>query len=85
MMLMPSCREVSRAVASGELERAGFWKRLGLRLHLAMCRHCRRYSRQLRAIGQTARELFAETPADEATVDRLRQAILRGHKADADG
>jgi len=78
MMGMPTCREVSRAVASGELERAGFWEGLGLRLHLLMCRHCRRYARQLRAIGQAARDLVAQAPAEQATVDRLRDAILRG-------
>lgn len=85
MMMMPSCREISRVVASGELEQAGFWKGLGMRLHLSMCRHCRRYSKQLHAIGRTAQELFGETPADKATVDRLREAILRDRQADADG
>jgi len=83
MMMMPSCREVSRAVASGELEQSGLWKRLGARLHLLMCRHCRRYARQIRAIGEATRELFKETAAaDHATVDRLRKAILRGHGTD---
>lgn len=82
--MMPTCREVSRAVASGELERAGFWTRLGVRVHLLMCRQCRRYSKQLGAIGQTAREVFREAPADQASVDRLRETILRARKTDAD-
>lgn len=77
---MLTCREVSRAVAADELERAGYWKRFGVRFHLLMCRRCRRYSEQLRAIGRTARELFREAPADQATVDRLREAILRRGK-----
>jgi predicted anti-sigma-YlaC factor YlaD len=81
---MPTCREVSRAVATDELERAGLWQRLGVRFHLLMCRHCRRYSEQLRAIGQATRELFREEPAEQATVERLREAIRRGRKADAD-
>ncbi|HSL83294.1 MAG TPA: anti-sigma factor [Thermoanaerobaculia bacterium] len=77
---MLTCREVSRAVAADELERAGFWKRLGVSFHLLMCRHCRRYSDQLGAIGRTARELFREVPPDPAAVDRLREAILRRGK-----
>lgn len=76
---MLTCREVSQAVAADELERAGLWKRFGVRLHLLMCRRCRRYSLQLRAIGQTAREHFREAPSDHATIDRLRNAI---HRAD---
>jgi hypothetical protein len=43
-----------------------------------MCRHCRRYARQIRAIGEAARALFDPAGADQAVIDRLRDAILRG-------
>lgn len=77
---MLSCREVTRAVATGEWEEAAPGRRLQIRLHLLMCRHCRRYTAQIRAIGQAARELFREAPDEEAAVDRLRNALLRGGK-----
>jgi predicted anti-sigma-YlaC factor YlaD len=70
-----TCREVSRAVAADELERAGLWQRLGVRLHLLMCRHCRRYAAQLRAIGETARELFRGETEDRGRIERLRRAV----------
>ena len=82
---MLTCREVSRAVAADELERAGLWQRLGVRLHLLMCRHCRRYAAQLRAIGETTRELFRGETEDRGRIERLRQVILQaGPPGDGD-
>jgi hypothetical protein len=80
-----TCREVSRAVAADELERAGLWQRLGVRLHLLMCGHCRRYAAQLRAIGETTRELFRGETEDRGRIERLRQVILQaGPPGDGD-
>jgi anti-sigma factor ChrR (cupin superfamily) len=73
MSLMPSCREVSTAVASGDLSRRPWGERLMMRLHLMMCRHCRRYAAQLAAIGAAARRVLkGEPPPSEA----LEQSIL---------
>jgi len=72
-----TCREISRAVASDELEGAGYWKRLGVRLHLLMCRHCRRYAAQMRAIGGAARRLVGAEAEDPARIERLCDAVLR--------
>jgi hypothetical protein len=46
--LFPSCSEAARRVS--ELQEAPLSgpARLGLRLHLAVCMHCRRYARQIR-------------------------------------
>ena len=52
---MPSCREIARMVASDELTDAGWVRRLSVRFHLLMCRHCTRYAAELRAIGASAR------------------------------
>jgi hypothetical protein len=75
MMGMPSCREVARRISTGELEEALPMGRLGVRLHLLMCRHCRRYAGQLRAIGRVARELLARPTGEEASLERLRRAL----------
>jgi predicted anti-sigma-YlaC factor YlaD len=76
MMGMPSCREVARAVASGELEEAAPLRRVAVRLHLLMCRHCRRYSRQIRALGLAAREALARPSGERESLERLRRALL---------
>lgn len=76
MMGLPSCCEVSRAVASGVLDDAPVHRRLAVRLHLLMCRHCRRYARQIRAIGRAARELSAGPQGDDESLQRLRRSLL---------
>ncbi len=70
---MMSCQETTRAIAS-ELADAGWRQRLSVRLHLLMCRHCRRYAAQLSAIGAAARQVFGEEPSPP---DDLEGAILK--------
>lgn len=73
---MLTCKQVSKEIASEELDAA--WKRrLGVRSHLLMCRHCRGYAAQLRVIGAAARELFGRRQEeDQITLRRLERAIL---------
>ena len=59
-----SCREVTRKLASDELCGAGPWTRASVRIHLLMCRHCRRYARQLRNMRHAARTLWADDVED---------------------
>ena len=73
---MLTCKEFSRALASDDLESAPWARRLGVRFHLLMCRHCRRYRAQLQAIGATARRKFGGQSADEETLERLQKSIL---------
>ena len=47
VMGMPSCLEVTKAVSSGELEKLSFFKKMLVRMHLAMCKVCSSYVRQL--------------------------------------
>lgn len=72
MRLMgPGCEEVARRLASEDgTERTG----LGVRLHLMMCRHCRRYRDQLRQIREAARAMF--TNDRDAGVNKVRDRIL---------
>ncbi|MGB3565088.1 MAG: hypothetical protein WBH85_15205 [Thermoanaerobaculia bacterium] len=85
---MPTCREVSRSIAADELPAAGWRRRLSTKLHLLMCRHCRRYSRQLRAMGEAARHILSDKSPDPAAHQRLRSSILdqlpSGAEKDAD-
>lgn len=75
-MAMPTCKEVSRSIAADELSAAGWRQRLSTQIHLLMCRHCRRYSRQLRAIGEAARHVLSDTPPEPGRHERLRSSIL---------
>ena len=73
---MLNCREVTRKIASDELAEAKWSQRLAIRLHLFMCRYCRRYVAQLRAIGASAREFWGPGFGDPNTLERLESKIL---------
>jgi anti-sigma factor ChrR (cupin superfamily) len=72
---MLTCREVTQLIASGERETAPWTRRLLVRVHLAMCDGCRRYARELDALGASARALWKPTPADDVAVRRVEEAI----------
>lgn len=44
---MLSCKEITRRATEAAEGQLSFGARLGFRLHLAICAHCRRYLRQL--------------------------------------
>ena len=73
---MPNCKEVSRLIASDELADAVWSDRALARLHLLMCRHCRGYAAQLRAIGAAARHRSDSYVVDRASFERLQSSIL---------
>ena len=73
---MLSCKDVTRKIASDEFREAGWRKRLLVRFHLLLCRHCRRYAAQLRAIGAATRELCGPPAQDPSTLERLERQIL---------
>ena len=80
---MISCHDVSMLVSTGGLSDAPLVRRLGVRMHLAMCRHCRAFRRQIEAIARAARAagvMFErECPQDFET--RIVQH-LRSHGAE---
>ena len=80
---MLSCKEVAWAVASEEYAEAGWRRRLAVRFHLFMCRHCHRYAQGIEDVGEQARCL-EQTPADEACLKRLEERLLQ-QVADGDG
>lgn len=70
---MLTCREVTTMIGSDSLVRSTWSTRIGVRLHLMMCRHCSRYAAQLRAIAAEARRAYSELPK----VAELEQSILK--------
>ncbi len=73
---MLTCKEVSRTIASDGLAEAGLRRRLAVRIHLWMCRHCRRYATQMRQLGEMARGMFRGQSEDPETLARLQNQIL---------
>ena len=73
---MLTCKDVATAVGQDDMRTLGWWRGLGLRFHLLMCRDCRRYAAQIRAIGTAARRLFREHGEDPQTLERLQARIL---------
>ena len=71
-----TCKDVSTLISKGELADAPLARRLAVRLHLAMCRHCRAFRRQVEAISGAARAAAAvlhEEPAAEFEADLTRR------------
>jgi hypothetical protein len=71
---MLRCNEVTRLCASEDIRGAPWRTRIAVRLHLVMCRNCRRYVRELARIGAAARALLRDD-ADE--VDQNEDLIRR--------
>ncbi len=82
---MLNCKDVTRKIASDEFREAGWRERLVVRFHLFMCRHCRRYAAQLRAIGAAARDLCRPRSQDPSTLERLERQILARSRPVAEG
>lgn len=63
-----TCKQVSTAISTGDFETASLWTRLNIRFHLAMCRHCSAFFRQIQAMTSAVRrssaEQTGEAPAD---------------------
>ena len=72
---MLRCKDVTRLCASDEIRTAPSMTRLGVRMHLMLCRHCRRYARELTRIAAAARALYRDAAdtreRDEAMVRRV--------------
>jgi hypothetical protein len=54
--LSPNCREAARLQSEALDKKLPFSKRLGLRLHLLICKWCRRYGKQIRFLRSAAHQ-----------------------------
>ena len=70
--VMPTCREVTRTLASEE--DLSLWRRMTIGLHLSMCAHCSRFASQLRLISRSLRDAWS--PALSASLDGLKRRVL---------
>lgn len=56
---MLSCKDATRLLSESMDHSLPLGKRVGVRLHLLLCRYCARYERQLLLIRETVRRLAA--------------------------
>lgn len=56
---MLSCKDVTRLLSESMDHSLPLGKRIGVRLHLLICKFCARYERQLLLIRETVRRLVA--------------------------
>ena len=77
---MVTCKDVARLLAQDEMG-ASRAERVGSRVHLLMCRFCRRYKAQLGALGKGCREQFGSAADEDLEVlARLERSILKGRR-----
>jgi len=72
-----NCKEVSRFVSSDEFSDCGTLMRMRVRIHLIICRQCRRYAEQIRSIGRVAKTKMQSLAGDSESIARLEEAILK--------
>jgi predicted anti-sigma-YlaC factor YlaD len=76
---MMTCKEVSTRVSMGEVATAPMVTRMAVWMHLAMCRHCRAFRRQMAMIHRAARVVgtaFDREPSagfESKILDRLER------------
>ena len=73
---MLKCKEVSLLVSSDDLSNAGFMKKLEVRMHLMMCKHCARYFEQMKSVGKGARDLAQNQEAAPEQIERMEKNII---------
>ena len=84
--LSPDCRQASRLQSEALDRPLTLARRLGLRLHLLLCRWCRRYGKQIRFLRRIAHEhpeklieAAPQTLSPEAR-ERLKRSLDRQRK-----
>lgn len=72
---MISCKQVATLLSSDQLASLSWWKRAEVRMHLAMCRYCSRFARQLRQIRMAARAAQNSVEADDHLEERIIERL----------
>ena len=76
--LSPNCREATQLHSESMEHRLTFTRRVGLRIHLFLCKWCRRYARQTRFLSSAAKHCDSHEPATPLSPEareRINQAV----------
>jgi len=74
---MLTCKEATRLVSEGLDRKLPFWQRLGLRFHVAMCRGCSRFARQITALNRVIADHYGNAPPAEVSEHVPPDAVMR--------
>jgi hypothetical protein len=83
---MLACKDVTRLVSESMDRSLPFGKRVGVRLHLLICRFCERYRRQLLLLREAAAQIASgadrpPVPPTEALSEGARKRIVESLRA----
>lgn len=67
------CRDVSRKVSQGMDAPLPFHQHVAVRMHLAMCRYCRRFQRQLKMLRKLSRQNEASTTGESLSPEAKKR------------
>lgn len=70
---MLTCEQITELVTDYLERRLPLGKRIRFQLHIGMCRHCRRYLRQMRVAIRTVGKLPPEPPPDDVKRELLER------------
>ncbi|MBK8481083.1 MAG: zf-HC2 domain-containing protein [Proteobacteria bacterium] len=74
---MLTCKELTEVITDYLEGRMSFGQRLRFRMHLALCRSCRRYLRQMRLTIQALRRTLSELPAERMPAEMRDELCAR--------
>ena len=73
--LSPSCKQAVRLQSAALDGKLSFRERLGLRIHLVLCKWCRRYGKQIRFLHTASREHAGEEQVRRTLSPEARERI----------
>ena len=82
--LSPNCKQASRLQSESLDRKLPILQRIGLQLHLMLCKWCRRYGKQIRFLRQAAHQHSddLEEPTDQRLPDAARERIKQRLRAE---
>ena len=81
LILTLKCEDSSRLVSAGFDRQLSWSEWLAMRLHVSICRSCRRFRRQVTMLQQAIRSRFESEAATEKLSTEGKQRILDGVRA----
>lgn len=74
---MMNCKEVAKLISSDRMLHESWIRRLQIRFHLLMCRHCSRLAQQISLLKSGSRQLRERIEAVDATeLEHLESRVL---------
>ncbi len=70
-IMMLNCKDVTQLISKSMDTSLPVGKRIGVHIHLLMCRFCARYEKQLLLIRETVRSIVAEEETPEGVSKEL--------------